>query len=52
VVLYTFALGSLVTSFYFYGRFVRLQRQITELARHLAQQQARRGSDGGEWSGG
>jgi hypothetical protein len=52
VVLYTFALGSLMTSFYFYARFVRLQRQITELARHLALQQARRGSDDGESSGG
>jgi hypothetical protein len=47
VVLYTFVLGFLVTSFHLYARCVRLQRQITELARHLALQQARRGSDGG-----
>ena len=36
VVLYLFVLTSIGTSFCFYSRYVRLQRQITELVRYLA----------------
>ena len=43
-VLYLFALAFVATSFYFYSRQVRLQRQITALASHLAIADARRGS--------
>jgi hypothetical protein len=43
VVLYLFVLAFLATSFYFYARSVRVQRQITQLVRHLAIQEARRG---------
>ncbi len=44
VVLYLFALAFVATSFYFYSRQVKLQRQITALASHLAIADARRGS--------
>jgi hypothetical protein len=44
VVLYLFVLAFLVTSFYFYARTVRLQRQITEIVRHIAIQNATRGT--------
>jgi hypothetical protein len=43
VVLYLFVLVFLLTSFYFYSRQVRLQRQVTAVVRHLALQEARRG---------
>lgn len=42
-VLYLFVLAFLVTAFYFYSRQVKLQRQVTELLRHIAIQEARRG---------
>jgi small membrane protein len=43
VVLYCFALLFLVVSFYFYARYVRLQRQVTRIIRHLAIEEAQRG---------
>jgi|ERR1700682_3485799 len=43
-VLYVFALAFVATSFYFYSRQVKLQRQITALASHLAIADARQGS--------
>src|SRR4051812_12156532 len=36
VVLYAFALAFLGSSFYFYSRYVRLQRELTQVVRHLA----------------
>lgn len=45
LVLYLFVLAFLATSFYFYSRYVQLQGQITQLVRHIAIQQARRGTD-------
>ncbi len=44
VVLYLFVLAFLATSFYFYSRQVRLQRQITQLVRHIAIREAQFGS--------
>lgn len=41
LVSYLFALAFLVTSFYFYSRSLRLERQITRLARHLTLLEAR-----------
>lgn len=41
LVLYTFALAFLATSFYFYSRSIRVERQMTELIRHIALQEAR-----------
>lgn len=35
-VLYLFALAFLGVSFYFYSRYVRLQRQLTDVVRHIA----------------
>jgi hypothetical protein len=43
VVLYLFVLAFLAASFYFYFRTVLLQRQVTQLTRHLALSEARRG---------
>jgi hypothetical protein len=43
LVLYLFVLLFLVTSFYFYWQKVTLQRQITQLVRHIAIHEARRG---------
>jgi hypothetical protein len=43
VVLYLFVLASIGTSFVFYSRYVHMQRQVTELVRHIALQEARRG---------
>lgn len=43
LVLYLFTLAFLGVSFYLYSRFVRLQRQLTEMVRHVALQEARRG---------
>ncbi len=43
VVLYSFALAFLATTFYFYARYLRLQQQVTELVRHVAISEARRG---------
>ena len=45
LVFYFFCLTFLAVSFYFYSRYVRLQRQITEVVRHLAIQGARRGGE-------
>lgn len=45
-ILYLFILAFMITSFYFYSRYVRLQRQLTLLTRHLALQQAKKGSQG------
>jgi hypothetical protein len=43
LVFYLFVLLFIVVSFYFYARHVRTQRVLTELVRHLAIQEARRG---------
>ncbi len=43
LVLYAFVLAFLGTSFYFYSRTLRLERQVTDLVRHLAIAEARRG---------
>jgi hypothetical protein len=40
---YLLALAFVITSFYFYSRYVRLQRQVTDLVRHLAIREASRG---------
>jgi hypothetical protein len=45
LVLYLFVLAFLAVSFYFYSRYIRLQRQLTEVVRHLAIQNARRGEE-------
>jgi hypothetical protein len=42
VVLYVFVLAFLATSFYWYSRHVLIQRQLTEVVRHLAIREARR----------
>jgi hypothetical protein len=47
VVLYLFVFLFLGTSFYFYSRYVRLQRQVTELVRYLAIRDARRPAESG-----
>lgn len=47
VVLYGFVLLFPAVSFYLYSRCVRLQRQVTELVRHIAIMEARRGSGEG-----
>jgi hypothetical protein len=48
VVLYFFVLAAPATAFYFYSRTVRLQRQLTQVVRHIALQEARRGeAEGG-----
>lgn len=44
VVLYSFSLAFLASTFYFYSRYIRLQQQVTELVRHLAIVEARRGN--------
>jgi hypothetical protein len=43
VVLYVFALGFVLTSFHFYSRYVRLQRQVTRIVRFIALREARQG---------
>lgn len=45
LVSYLFILSFLMVTFYFYSRYVKLQRQITQLVRHLAIQEARRGGE-------
>lgn len=45
LVFYIFTLGFLCTSFYFYSRQVRLQRQLTEVVRHVAVAGAQQGSE-------
>src|SRR5688572_30762505 len=44
LVFYLFVLAFLGAAFYFYSRLVRTQRQITQLVRYLALEQAKRGS--------
>jgi len=36
ILIYVVTLTFIATTFYFYSRYIRLQRQITDLARHLA----------------
>jgi hypothetical protein len=43
LVLYLVVLAFLAVSLYFYSRYVRLQRQLTDVVRHLAIQNAQRG---------
>jgi hypothetical protein len=43
IVLYCYVLAAPALAFYFYARYVRLQRQLTEVVRHIALQEARRG---------
>jgi hypothetical protein len=43
VVLYLFVLAFLATTFLFYARQLRQQQEITQLVRHLALREARRG---------
>ena len=50
VIVYLFALLFLASTFYFYSQKVLLQRQITQLVRHLAIREARHG--GGPSQGG
>src|SRR5262245_23277540 len=45
LVLYVFILAFVGVSFYFYSRYVRLQRRLTEVVRHLAILEARRGGE-------
>ena len=44
LVLYVFVLAFLGTSFYFYSRYVRLERQLTCVVRRLAIDSSRRGN--------
>src|SRR5262245_22348950 len=44
LVFYLFVLAFLIVSFAFYARYVRLQRQLTEVVRHIAIQEARKGA--------
>lgn len=50
LVLYVFVLAFLGTAFYFYAQYTRLHRQLTEVVRHIAIQEARKeaavGSEG------
>jgi hypothetical protein len=43
LVLYVFVLAFLGMTFYFYARCLRLQRDLTQVVRHLAVREARRG---------
>jgi hypothetical protein len=45
LVLYLFVLAFIATTFYFYSRYQRLQRQITELVRQQAIREAQFGED-------
>lgn len=46
--LYLFVLTFIGTSFYFYSRQMRLRREITQLVRHIALTEVRRGALGAE----
>jgi hypothetical protein len=48
LITYIFALSFLATSFYFYSRSIRIERQITELIRHIALNEARTNGAPGE----
>ena len=45
LVLYLFVLIFVATSFAFYGRYLRLQRQMNHIVRYLAMQEAKRGGE-------
>lgn len=45
VILYSFVLVFLAITFYFYSRYLRLQRQITDIVRYLAILEATRGAE-------
>ena len=45
LVFYAFVLAFLGTTFYFYGRHVKAERQLTELVRQLALERAQRGCE-------
>lgn len=45
LVLYVFVLAFLVVSFAFYARSVRVERQLTDVVRHVAIQEARKGPE-------
>ena len=49
VVLYLFVLAFLWVSFFLYSCHLRVQRQVTQLARHIAIQEATRGGMNGTW---
>jgi hypothetical protein len=44
LVLYVFVLAYLGTTFFLYARYLQVQQQLTALVRHLAIQEARKGS--------
>ena len=44
-VFYLFVLAFLGVTFYFYSRFVRMQRHMTQLVRHIAIQEAEHGAN-------
>jgi small membrane protein len=46
LVLYCFVLAGLMMAFYFYSRYVKLQRELTEVVRHIAVREAKRGGPG------
>jgi hypothetical protein len=46
LVLYLFVFALLGLAFYFYSRYVKLQRELTEVVRHVAVREARRGGPG------
>jgi len=46
LLLYVFVLGFLALTFYVYSRYVKLQRELTEVVRHVAVREARRGGPG------
>jgi small membrane protein len=48
LVTYAVALAFLGMCFYFYSRYTLLQQQLTDLVRHIALQDAKRGKDGDE----
>lgn len=43
LLLYVFVLAFLLAAFYFYSRYVAVQRQLTQIVRHLALREAERG---------
>ncbi|MFO0970286.1 MAG: DUF2304 domain-containing protein [Gemmataceae bacterium] len=43
LVFYVFVLVFIVVSFYFYARYLRMERQLTQVVRHLAIHEARKG---------
>ena len=48
LITYIFALSFLATAFYFYSRSIRMERQMTELIRHIALKEARTNGDAKE----